>query len=182
MKIGIVSGSPHKAGTSDLLIQEFTRGAQENGYEVSRYDVAHMNIHPCTACEHCHAEKTMGECVTKDDAPALAKELLEMDMIVFAAPIYYYGWCSQLKMAVDRWYAIDDKFYETTKKCCLLLTYGDDINPIIPAGGIGTYEGILHYYSWLDCGRVIAGGVITREDIEKTDFPQQAYQLGKSIH
>ena len=54
MKILVVTGSPHKAGTSTLLAEQFIKGAAEAGHEVCRFDAAFKNVHPCIACERCH--------------------------------------------------------------------------------------------------------------------------------
>ena len=53
MKITVISGSPHKEGTSAVLVQEFIRGAEEAGHEVYRFDAAFRKIHPCMACDKC---------------------------------------------------------------------------------------------------------------------------------
>jgi multimeric flavodoxin WrbA len=37
MKIVVVTGSPHKAGTSALLADKFIEGAQAAGHEVFRF-------------------------------------------------------------------------------------------------------------------------------------------------
>ena len=49
-KVLILSGSPRKGGNSDILCDEFARGAQEAGNEVEKICVASNNIHPCSAC------------------------------------------------------------------------------------------------------------------------------------
>ena len=64
MKIVILTGSYNLHGTSNTLIDEFIRGAKENGNEIVRFDTAHLNIHPCIGCNHCGMD---GDCVFKDD-------------------------------------------------------------------------------------------------------------------
>ncbi|WP_418732074.1 flavodoxin family protein, partial [Dysosmobacter sp.] len=49
-KVLILSGSPRKGGNSDILCDEFARGAQEAGNEVEKIRVASKKIHPCSAC------------------------------------------------------------------------------------------------------------------------------------
>ena len=53
MKITILEGSPHKKGSSNLLAEQFIKGAEEAGHMISVLDVAHMDIHPCMGCGHC---------------------------------------------------------------------------------------------------------------------------------
>ena len=43
------------------------------------------------------------------------------------------------------------------------------------------YEVLLKYLGWTDAGQVIASGVWPVGAIKSTKYPDQAYQLGKSI-
>ena len=53
MKITVITGSPHKAGTSALLADKFIVGAEKNGHKVFRFNAAFKNIHACTGCNAC---------------------------------------------------------------------------------------------------------------------------------
>ena len=64
MKIVVLEGSPNKHSSSNMLANEFIRGAQEAGHTVQVIDAAHSDIHPCTGCIHCGYE---GPCVQKED-------------------------------------------------------------------------------------------------------------------
>lgn len=52
-KVLILSGSPRKGGNSDLLCDEFMRGAIENGNQVEKIRVAEKKIGYCRACYYC---------------------------------------------------------------------------------------------------------------------------------
>ena len=39
MKITVLTGSPHKNGTSNTLVNEFIRGAEEKGHKIERFDI-----------------------------------------------------------------------------------------------------------------------------------------------
>ncbi len=64
MKILVITGSPHKAGTSEVLAEQFIKGAEKAGHEVFRFDAAFKDVHPCIACEKCHTTDT--GCAFKD--------------------------------------------------------------------------------------------------------------------
>ena len=49
-KVLIISGSPRKGGNSDLLCDEFMRGAVEAGNEAIKIRVAEKKIGFCSAC------------------------------------------------------------------------------------------------------------------------------------
>ena len=99
MRIAVLIGSPNKDGSSNLLAESFVGGAKEVGHSVQIIDAAHVNIHPCTGCIHCGYE---GPCVQRDDIESVKSAILEADMLVFVAPLYYYGMSAQLKTLIDR--------------------------------------------------------------------------------
>lgn len=43
------------------------------------------------------------------------------------------------------------------------------------------YETLAKYMEWGDAGRVLAVGCGVRSDIERSQFPQEAYRLGLSL-
>lgn len=177
MKIVVITGSPHRHGTSALLADQFIRGAQEAGHEVFRFDAAFQDLHPCLACEKCHTTDT--GCVHKDDMELLNPHLLAADLVAFASPIYYYDWSAQLKLAIDRFYA-NSAALRTPKKTALLLTMEDETMESA-AGAIQSFQGMTNYLGWQRVGMISALACGSLEAIEKTDYPEQAYQLGKSL-
>lgn len=178
MKIVVLTGSPHKAGTSFLLADNFIKGAKASGNDIFRFDAAFESIHPCIACDKCKCGEN--PCVFQDSMTNLYPRLIEADLIAFVTPLYYYGASAQIKAVIDRFYGIDGLIRNTGKKAVLFVTAGDTKEQIMN-GVVGTYKGMLHYLNWQDCGKVLAIDSYTREDIEKTDYPQQAYQLGKNL-
>ena len=60
-KVLILSGSPRKNGNSDILCDEFAKGATEAGHNVEKIQVSEKNIHPCIAWFLC--SKNSGACV-----------------------------------------------------------------------------------------------------------------------
>ena len=61
MKILVITGSPHRRGTSMLLADEFSAGAEAAGHKVIRFDAASSRIEPCRACDYCRSHDT--ECI-----------------------------------------------------------------------------------------------------------------------
>ena len=176
MKILILTGSPRKKGNSNTLVDNFIKGAKENGHEIYRFDSAMKKIHPCTACKHCEAT---GTCVFKDDFEFVKGNIIDADMVVFATPMYYFGISSQLKAVIDRFYAINEEIHKP-KTAVLLMTYADTKE--IEALPIKEhYEFLLKYLGWESAGMIIAPGVWQEGSINQTDYPQKAYELAKSL-
>ena len=177
MKIVVITGSPRKKGTSALLAEKFIQGAEEAGHSVFRFDAAFRNVHPCIACRRCR--DTEEGCVFKDDMEALNAPLLAADMVVFVSPIYYYDWNAQLKCVIDRFYA-NSPALRVKKKCALFLTMEDDTMESA-SGAILSYQGMTRFLHWENVCILSALDCAQREDIEKTDYPQIAYETGRSL-
>ena len=45
MNITVLPGSPNKKGSTNILVEEFTKGAENSGHSVRRFDIAEMNIY-----------------------------------------------------------------------------------------------------------------------------------------
>ena len=176
MKIVVLTGSPHKEGTTSVLVNQFVAGAQEAGHEVYQFDAAFKKVHPCIGCAVCNGGEK--DCVFKDDMNIIAPKLIGADLIVFASPLYYYSATAQLLAVVSRFYGIDCKLKGAHKKAVLLVT-GTNTAEWAMKGIVVSYQEALQYLEWHDCGTVLAKGCPTKEAIEQTDFPEQAYRLGK---
>ena len=176
MKIVTITSSPHRKGTTDALASAFCRGAEEAGHEVFRFDAARERVQPCLACDAC---RRTGACVQKDSMETLMPHLLEADVIAFVTPLYYYGMSAQLKTVVDRFYGKNSEL-SGGKRTVLLAASADDSDWTMAALE-RHYETILRYLGWEDAGRVLAMGCGDRAAIEQTDFPNQAFQIGKSL-
>lgn len=176
MKILVITGSPRKNGNSNMLASEFIRGAKENGHTIQRFDAGKAEVSPCTACNSCNMD---GPCVLEDDFLKVRDHVINADMVVFATPMYYFGFSSQLKAVIDRFYSINGKIH-VHKKAALLMTYADSAERKARPINVH-YEELLHYLGWEDVGRVIAPGVWTEGSIKGTKYPNMAYELGRKI-
>lgn len=176
MKILVLTGSPRKGGNSSILADSFIKGAAESGHTVVRFDAAFKKVNPCTGCNHCGMN---GPCIFNDDFNFVRDNITDAGAVVFASPMYYFGLSAQLKAVIDRFYAINGRIH-VPKKAVLLMTYANT-RPSQAAPIESHYEVLLDYLGWTDAGRVIAPGVWQAGAVNRTDYPRQAYELGKNI-
>ena len=80
-KVLIISASPRKGGNSDLLCDEFARGAAEAGHAVEKIRFAEKKVGYCTGCYAC---QKLNRCVQNDDANELVEKMLSADVIILA--------------------------------------------------------------------------------------------------
>ena len=177
MKIVLMEGSPNRNGSSNMLARNFARGAEEAGHEIIEIDAAHANISPCTGCIRCGYE---GECILSDDMDIFRKEILNADMIVFVSPLYYYGMSAQLKILVDRFCSRNSSIQSKHLKSVLLTVAYNSSDWTFDALEVH-YDTLVKYLNLDDCGRVLGYGCGTPAMTQYSKYPDEAYELGKSL-
>ena len=150
MNILILQGSPRANGNTAWMAEEYRKAAEAAGHKVSLVDVAHKKIAGCMACEYCHG-KGNGVCVQKDDMQELYPLLAEAEVLVLAAPIYYFTMSAQIQAPIQRIYNMN-KPPKVKKMAMLLSSY----SPNVYDGAIGEYNGIRNYWGVEDTGIVTA--------------------------
>ncbi len=177
MKIVVLKGSPHKNGSSNMLAEQFIKGAVEAGHEIIALDAAHMDIHPCLGCGHCGMD---GGCVHRDDNTKIRDELLDADMVVFVTPIYYFGMSSQLKMVIDRFYSYTMRLSSKGLKAALITAAWDTDDDVMPYTA-EHYKKLCRYMNFDNCGMILGTGCGSPEMTKNTAHMKQAYQLGRGL-
>lgn len=172
MKIVVLEGSPNQHGSSNMLADNFIRGAEEAGHTVKVIDAAHADIHPCIGCIHCGYE---GPCVQKDDV-----EKFRQDMMVFVTPLYYYGMSAQLKILIDRFCAFNSSIQRKRMKSALLTAAWNSDGWTFDALE-AHYRTLVHYLNLKDMGMVLGKGCGTPSMTQHSKYPEQAYELGKKL-
>lgn len=177
-KVLIISSSPIKDGNSDTLCQKFMDGAIAAGHHVEKFSLRNLVINHCCGCGYCSSTGYNG-CCQKDDMADILDRLVNADVIVFGTPVYFYAMCGQMKTFIDR--------------CCAKYTKikGKEFYYIITAAE--SDEKMLNrtveeFRGFLDCvedckekGILYGVSVWKKGDVNNTQYPQQAFEMGKAV-
>ena len=175
--IVLLSGSPRKGGNTDKLAAAFTEGARSAGKSVTLFQVAEQQISGCLGCGYCTSENNV--CIQEDDMPYILEALKKADTLVLASPIYFFTITAQLKLAIDRTYALlRDK--PPINKAALLLTCGDKDGGAAE-GAIVMFKRMCAYLKWEDAGVILATGLHYVNDIDGREELGQAAAFGREI-
>lgn len=177
MKIVVLTGSPRRNGNTNHLAGQFIKGAEEAGHKVYRFDCAQRKVNSCIACNRCGMN---GQCIFNDDFNELRPHLVGADMVVFVTPMYYFGFSSQLKIVIDRFYALNGHIKGSNKQSALLMAYADtaseEAEPML-----SHYHTLLRYMGWKDSGIVVAEGMWPAGAVNDTKYSCMAYELGRKL-
>lgn len=176
-KVLILSGSPRKGGNSDLLCDEFLRGAQESGNQVEKVFLRSKKVGPCNACYYC--KNSGGKCAIPDDMAEILDKMQAADVIVMASPVYFYSIGAQMKAVIDRsvarWTNIPNKeFY-------YIMTAAEDSDTVMDC----TLECFRGFAACLDGaqekGVIYGKGVYEAGAIKGLPAMREAYEMGKQV-
>ena len=176
-RVLILSASPRKGGNSDILCDQFLRGAQEAGNQVEKIFLREHNIHYCTGCGVCNQTH---QCVQKDDMKSILEKMVQADVLVFATPVYFYSMDGQLKTLIDR---TVPRYQEMgNKDVYYILTAADTQQENLQR----TIEGLRGFT--LDClpntrekGIIYGTGAWKVGEIIQSPAMAQAYEMGKKV-
>ena len=106
-KILILSGSPKKNGNTATLVNWFVEGARAKGAQIEIVRTAFLKYktNGCISCRRCQTLEEY-ECVINDQAKPVLARMNEVDIIVIATPLYFYGPSAQIKLVMDRMFSL----------------------------------------------------------------------------
>lgn len=173
----ILSGSPRKGGNSDILCDQFAKGATEAGHKVTKIRVADRKIHPCIACYHCRDNG--GQCVFQDDMADVLQKMIDADVLVLASPVYFYSIDAQLKAVIDRTVA---RWLEVKNKEFYYIVTMADEEAVSADTTLACFRGYADCVSGAkEMGVIIGGGVYEKGEINGSNAMKEAYEKGKNI-
>lgn len=174
-KILILSGSPRKGGNSDMLCDEFAKGAIEAGHDVEKIRVAEKNIGYCRACYACRGT---GICAIKDDMGELLQKMIDCDVVVLASPVYFYAICAQLKTVIDRSVA---RWTEIKNKQLYYIVTAAEDEKAAAEGTIASLHGFAECVDGAEeMGTIYGIGAYEKGEIIGSPAMLKAYEMGKN--
>ncbi len=158
MNVLILQASPRANGNTAWMAEEFKNAAEAAGHQVTLVNVSKKKIAGCLACEYCH-NKGNGACIQKDDMQELYPLMAEAEVLVLAAPIYYFTLNAQIQAPIQRMYCVN-KPAKVQKMALLMSSY----SPNVYDGATAEFRDICNYWETKNIGIVSA-----KLDEQKTD-------------
>ncbi|HOT06327.1 MAG: Iron-sulfur flavoprotein [Methanosaeta sp. PtaB.Bin039] len=179
--IGIV-GSPRRNGNVDTLVQAVLDGAEEAGYQTTKYHLNDMRYSGCQACNYC---KSHENCRLDDDLSGLLSAISNADAVVFGSPIYFFQFTGQFRLMVDRMYSLIDEEFKSRlspgKKAVIVTSQGDpdpDAYDNVPREFAKALS--LLGFEVIDTIKMVSG--IAPDDVKgRGDLLEKAREAGRSL-
>lgn len=177
-KVLIISTSLRKGSNSDVLAEEFAKGARAAGHEVEKISLIDKEIQFCRGCLACQKKK---RCVIHDDADIIVQEkMLRAEVLVFATPIYYYEMCGQMKTLLGRANPLYPSDY-AFRDVYFIATAAENSDEVWSRAASGL-EGWIACFPKAHLSGVIFGGNATDiGTIQGSSAMKTAFDTGKAV-
>lgn len=179
MRSVVILGSPRKNGNSATLANRAMEGINEAGGVYDSFYLNRMSIRPCQACEYCR-RSNVGQCAIRDDMQTIYDQLAAADSLLLASPIYMFSVTAQLKLFLDRCYAVPHALQG--KRIGIIITYGEKDE--FSSGAINAIHALRDEYRYKQATilGIVHGSASTRGDVaQNAQLMDAAYQLGWAL-
>ena len=175
--IVIINSTPRKGGNSEILANRFAEGALSAGHDVRVVNVRELKLGFCTGCMYCQSHD---KCVLGDSMNEMCAVVQKADVVVFATPVYYYAVSGQLKTFIDRLNPLYPR--ENAFKEVYLLAASAEADHSAMDGCVSDINGWIACFDGVKLKGVLRGaGAADRGEINSTEYPQKAYEMGKNV-
>lgn len=182
-----IAGSPRRGGNTDLLLDEFMRGAASSGAEVETVVLNNLNI---TLCQHCDSCRETGNCRMKDGMQKIYDELEKVNLIVLASPVQFMGVSSQTKGMIDRCLCLSTRKHilkipplsDKIERWGFFISVSGFNSPSVFEPAMATVKAFFHQLNITYAGDLLFRGVGEKGQIaEHPDALHQALVAGQKL-
>lgn len=173
-KVVVLSSSPRKGGNSDLLCDEFIKGAQAAGHKAEKVYLNDKDIKYFVRDDYQSKDS-----IVYDDAPAVVQKMIDADVIVLATPVYFYAMSGQMKTMIDRTY---DRYREIKDKEFYYIITAAIRDESKMSRTVEEFRGFLECLpDASECGIIYGLGTWGKGDVKTTPAMEEAFEMGKNI-
>lgn len=105
LRVTTILGSPRKRGHTAAVLHACEELLAAT-CAVERIDVVDYHVDGCLGCDSCFEVLDEPGCAQRDDGPVLLRRLLAADVVVYASPVYNWGFPAPMKALLDRHYCL----------------------------------------------------------------------------
>ena len=186
MKVLTLLGSAKKKGNTATVLGWVEEELQAAGHNVERIYLHNKSINGCMGCAKCRDYPDDIACVQKDDAESIMEQMIASDAVLFASPLYFWGFTAQIKALIDRGYALVTNYHlpdQTSlmkgKRVGLLATGGGPFEN--NAEGMFTaFDRIVGFLMAKKAGELYVGGCSVPAELP-ADVKDKAVELARSL-
>jgi len=186
MKVTTLLGSAKKKGNTATVLGWVEEELKSLEHNVERIYLNNKSIGGCLGCAKCREHPDEIACVQKDDAIDIMEQMISSDVVLFASPIYFWGFSAQIKSLIDRGYSLVTNYHKPGhtslmkgKRIGLLVTGADAYED--NAEGIFTaFDRIVDFMLARKTGELYVGECSVPAELQE-EVKNKALELARSL-
>jgi multimeric flavodoxin WrbA len=186
MQITTLLGSARKKGNTATVLGWVEEELKSLDHKVERIYLNNTSIGGCLGCDKCGENPDEIACAQKDDAIDIMKKMISSEVILFASPIYFWGFSAQIKALIDRSYSLVTNYHKPGwtsllegKRIGLLVT-GEVSYEQNAEGMFAAFDRLVDYYLARKSGELYVGGCGIRPGLPE-GVKDNALELARSL-
>ena len=186
MQITTLLGSARKKGNTATVLGWVEEELKSLGHEVQRIYLNNKSIGGCLGCDKCGENPDEIACAQKDDAIDIMEQMIASEVILYASPIYFWGFPAQIKALIDRGYSLVTNYHKPGhtslmegKRLGLLVT-GADAYEDNAEGMFIAFERIVDFFLAKKSGELYVGDCSVPADLSE-EVKERALALARSL-
>lgn len=183
----IISGGAPESSSLETILIWVEEELRASGHHVERINLAAKVVKGCDSCNKSKDNITEMDCVQVDDAQIIIGKMVTNDVVIYASPVYSWGFSSQVKALIDRCHCLlksDNGFsqhisYVKGQRQALIATTSDSFeNNVEPL--LTIYNRMLEHYQALSAGVLFICNCST-PDVLGEDIKAQSIKFAKDL-
>ncbi len=186
MQITTLLGSAKKKGNTATVLGWVEEDLKSLGHDVERIYLNNKSIKGCLGCAKCRENPAEIACVQKDDAISIMERMISSEAVLFASPIYFWGFSAQMKALIDRGYALVTNYHKPGhtslmkgKRIGLLVT-GADAYEDNAEGMFTAFDRIVDFLLANKSGELYVGECSGPSDLPQ-EVKNKAIELSRAL-
>ena len=186
MIVTTLLGSAKKKGNTATVLGWVETELQSMDHTVERIYLNSKSIRGCLGCAKCRDNPDEIACVQKDDAIDIMEQMISSDVVLFASPIYFWGFSAQIKALIDRGYSLVTNYHKPGQTSLMkgkrigLLVTGADAYEDNAEGIFTSFDRIVDFLLAKKSGELYVGECSIPADLPEK-FKNRAIELARSL-
>jgi multimeric flavodoxin WrbA len=186
MQVTTLLGSARKKGNTATVLGWVEEELESLGHDVERIYLNNKAFGGCLGCAKCREYPAEIACVQNDDAIGIMEQMIASGAVLFASPIYFWGFSAQIKTLIDRGYSLVTNYHKPGHTSLLegkrlgLLVTGADPYEENAEGMFTAFHRIVNFYLARKSGELYVGECSVPAELSE-GVKKNAFELARSL-
>ena len=186
MKVTMLLGSAKKKGNTSTVLGWVEEELKASGHDVERIYLHNKAIKGCIGCAKCRDYPDEIACVQEDDAAGIMEQMIASDAVLYASPLYFWGFTAQIKALIDRGYALVTNYHQPNQTSLMkgkrvgLLATGGGAYENNAEGMFAAFDRMVGFLLAQKAGELYVGGCSVPAELP-ADVKDKAAELARSL-